>query len=249
MIFTPFAFMAPSGPAFSPVDITGIQEWWTTSAGIAETGGQLDSWTGQINSTVLTTITPGSGLLYNATDSNVNNKPSLANDGSTYSSAANNAISSFTPTINRSLFFIHRANTGNVGYSMVGGQTPTGAFQGEIVPNISSPSNNDKLGVYFFSGGSKPTNITTLNKTYCFIVTYNSAGTADYYIIDEDSTTNTFNAVGLGANALSPFRLEAGGYNNGLRYNGLITEFGFVNGIMSASDIADLQQYMIDTYV
>ena len=251
MIFTPFAFMAPSGPppAFSPADITGIQEWWNSSAGILLDGSNVDQWTGQINSTILATNTIGNGLLYNASDSNVNNKPSLANDGSTYASLRNTTVlSDFTPTQNRSQFYIFRANTGNSGYSMLGGQTTTAGNASEISAYISAPSNNDKLGSYFFNGGSKPSTLSTLNKTYCFIVTYNSAGTAEYYIIDEDGTTSTFSVTGLNANDINPFTLEIGGYNNGLLFNGLITEFGFVNGIMSTSDIADLQQYMLDTY-
>lgn len=253
MIITPFAFMAaPSGPppAFTPADITGIQEWWISNAGILLDGSSVDQWTGQINSTILATNTIGSGLLYNASDSNVNGRPSLENDGSTYASLRNTTVlSDFTPTQNRSQFYIFRANTGNSGYSMLGGQTTTAGNASEISAYISAPSNNDKLGSYFFTGGSKPSTLSVANKTYCFIITYNSAGTAEYYIIDEDGTTSTFSITGLNANDINPFTLEIGGYNNNFRFNGLITEFGFVNGIMSTSDIADLQQYMIDTYV
>jgi hypothetical protein len=251
MIFTPFAFMAPTGaaPAFTPANITGIQEWWNSSAGVLLDGSSVDQWTGQINSTILATNTIGSGLLYNASDSNVNNKPSLANDGSTYASLRNTTVlSDFTPTQNRSQFYIFRANTGNSGYSMLGGQTSTAGNASEISAYISAPSNNDKLGAYFFNGGSQPSTLSVANKTYCFIITYSNTGTAEYYIIDEDGTTSTFTKTGLNANDINPFTLEIGGYNNSFLYNGLITEFGFVNGIMSTSDIADLQQYMLDTY-
>ena len=235
---------------FLPSDITGIQEWWNSSNGISLAGSNVNTWTGQINSTILTTNSAGNGLLYNATDSDVNNKPSLENDGSTYASLRNTTVlSDFTPTQNRSQFYIFRPNTGNVGYSMIGGQTSTGAAASEMSANISSPGFNDTLGCYWFSGGSKPSSTSTLNKTYCLIVTYSNVGTAEYYIIDEDGTTSTSSVTGLAANDLNPFTLEVGGYNNGLLYNGLITEFGFVNGIMSASDIADLQQYTLNTYV
>lgn len=250
MIITPFAFMAPSGPAFSPADITGIQEWWESSNGITLAGSNVATWTGQINSTVLTAITAGNGLLYNASDSNVNNKPSLANDGSTYSSLRNTAVlSSFTPTQNRSQFYIFRANTGNAGYSMIGGQTSTAGNASEISAYISAPGAADTLGSYFFGGGSKPSSTSTENKTYCLVITYTNTGAAEYYIIDETGTTSTTSVVGIACNDLNPFTLEIGGYNNGLKYNGLVTEFGFVNGIMSASDIADLQQYTLDTYI
>jgi hypothetical protein len=251
MIFTPFAFMAETAaPSFSPADITGIQEWWESSNGISLAGSNVATWTGQINSTVLTAITSGNGLLYNASDSNVNNKPSLANNGSTYSSLRNTAVlSDFTPTQNRSQFYIFRANTGNSGYSMLGGQTLTQGAASEISAYTSAPGSNDILGSYFFSGGSKPSSTSTANKTYCLIITYSNAGTAEYYIIDEDGTTTTASVTGLNANDINPFTLEIGGYNDSLKYNGLITEFGFVNGIMSSGDIADLQQYTLDTYV
>jgi hypothetical protein len=250
MIITPFAYMATQVPLFSPADIVGIQEWWESSNGITLAGSNVETWTGQINSTVLTAITAGSGLLYNAADANVNGKPSLANDGATYSSLRNTTVlSDFTPTQNRSQFYIFRANTGNAGYSMIGGQTSTAGNASEVSAYISAPGATDTLGCYWFSGGSKPSSTSTLNKTYCLIVTYSNVGTAEYYIIDEDGTTSTSSVTGLGANDLNPFTLEIGGYNNGLKYNGLVTEFGFVNGIMSASDIADLQQYTLDTYV
>lgn len=248
-MFIPFANMATSGPSFSPVNITGIQEWWESSNGISLAGSNVATWTGQVNSTILTAITPGNGLLYNAADANVNGKPSLANDGSTYSSLRNSNISTFVPGGKRSIFFIFRANTGNAGYSMIGGQTSTGGAASEIALYISAPGATDTLGCYFFGGGSKPSSTSTLNKTYCMIVTYDDVGSAEYYIIDENGTTSTFSATGLNANDQVPFLLEAGGYNNALLFNGLVTEFGFVNGIMSAGDIADLQQYMLDTYI
>ena len=249
-MFIPFANMATKAPTFVPTDIVGIQEWWESSNGISLAGSNVATWTGQINSTILTAITPGNGLLYNATDVNVNNKPSLENDGATYASLRNTAVlSSFTPTQNRSQFYIFRANTGNAGYSMIGGQTSTGGAASEISAYISAPGAADTLGSYFFSGGSKPSSTSTLNKTYCLIITYSNVGTAEYYIIDEDGTTSTASVTGLSANGLPTFTLEIGGYNNGLKYNGLVTEFGFVNGIMSAGDIADLQQYTLNTYV
>ncbi len=239
----------PTPPSWSPTSITGIQEWWNSSAGILLDGSSVDQWTGQINSTILSTNTIGSGLLYNATDSNVNGKPSLENDGSTYASLKNTTVlSDFTPTQNRSQFYIFRANTGNSGYSMLGGQTSTAGNASEISAYISAPGSTDKLGAYFFTGGSQPSTLSTANKTYCFIITYSNTGRADYHIMDEDGTTSTFSKTGLNVNDLNPFTLEIGGYNNSFRFNGLITEFGFVNGIMSTSDIADLQQYTLDTY-
>ena len=243
-------YAGPKLPSFSPADITGIQEWWESSNGITLAGSNVETWTGQINSTVLTAITPGSGLLYNASDANVNGKPSLANDGATYSSLRNTTVlSDFTPTQDRSQFYIFRANTGNAGYSMIGGQTSTAGNASEISAYISAPGATDTLGSYFFGGGSRPSSTITENKTYCFVITYSNVGSANYYIIDETGTTSTASTTGLGANDLNPFTLEIGGYNNGLKYNGLVTEFGFVNGIMSAGDIADLQQYTLDTYV
>ena len=236
---------------WAPTDIVGVQEWWNSGAGITLAGSNVATWEGQINNTILTSNTPGNGLLYNANDANVNNKPSLANDGSTYASLRNTAVlSSFTPTQNRSMFFIFRPNTGNVGYSMIGGQTSTAGNASEISAYISAPGANDILGSYFFGGGSKPTAYNTLNRTYCFIITYDSSGFAWYYFVDETGSTFTYLIPsGIACNDLNPFTLEIGGYNNGLKYNGLVTEFGFVNGIMSAGDIADLQQYTLDTYV
>ena len=243
-------YVGPDIPSWSPEDIVGVQEWWESSNGISLAGSNVATWTGQVNSTVLTAITSGNGLLYNASDSNVNNKPSLANDGSTYSSLRNTAVlSSFTPTQNRSLFYIFRANTGNSGYSMIGGQTSTAGAASEISAYTSAPGAADTLGSYFFNGGSKPSSTSTENKTYCLIITYSNAGTAEYYIIDEGGTTTTASATGLNANDLNPFTLEIGGYANALLFNGLITEFGFVNGIMSSGDIALLQQYTLNTYV
>tara|TARA_R110000796_G_scaffold14596_1_gene47725 strand:- start:2568 stop:3350 length:783 start_codon:yes stop_codon:yes gene_type:complete len=50
MIFTPFAFMAETGPTWTPASFTDVKYWWTADSGVTESGGAVSSWVDQIAS-------------------------------------------------------------------------------------------------------------------------------------------------------------------------------------------------------
>ena len=73
MIFTPFAFMAPTGaaPAFTPADIA--KYWWTADAGITESANRVSSWVDQVGGLSIDQATSADQPLL-VTSSNLNNQ-------------------------------------------------------------------------------------------------------------------------------------------------------------------------------
>ena len=243
-----------------PLNITGIQEWWNSSEGISLTGNNVDTWTGQVNGTVLTKAAVGEdGLLYNASDSSINNKPTLQNTGEVYAPLINLDVTTFTPTVDRSMFFIIKPDAEQAGATTIGGQTVVqGANNASgVLPLTSDPTGGSVFSISFFNQTSSPsfeytpTTLTVNNEVYCFIITIPSSTTANLNIMDSSGTVYEQSETGLiDVGDMSPLKLSIGGnYGNDPQdYVGLIMEWGWVNGVMSSGDISGLQQYTLDTY-
>lgn len=236
--------------AWTPASLTGVQEWWYTGAGLVQTSNEAQSWTGQVNSTVLTKNT-GTGLTYTAADSDVNNKPTIAQNASRNLATLQNAnITSFTPTVQRYVGVIGFAKTTSTSnYRIIGVETSTGGTSSEIAPFVSSPTNPNKAGAYFFSGGQKTFGITTDDTLFYIVVQINTGGTSGdgYY----NSTTSGNSFTGVSVADLDPYNIEAGGYQNGaggFNWDGKIMEMFVGNGAMTSEDFSSLDSYVTDTY-
>lgn len=238
-------------PSFNdPSDIVGIQEWWNTGAGVSETANVVNSWTGQINGTVLTT-TGGTGMTYNSSDSNVNNQPSFIND-STKFPVLNNNITTFTPSLARSMFFVAKPNLVTSGNNFIGGQGDGLGPDADIkfYTSRAEAGSADKLGAYFVLGANKVSTTNTQNEVLTFIITISTTTTATYNMKFKGSSASTFSVTGLGdMDEQTPFALEAGAYTGiSPKFDGTIMEFGFVNGAMTLGDISNLQTYVDNKY-
>ena len=238
----------PPPAGFTPADIVGIQEWWNTGAGLVETSNQVQSWTGQINSTVLTKNT-GTGMTYTAADVEANNKPTIYQTAArNLATLQNNNITSFTPTVERFIGFIGIAkDTGNAAYRIMGGQTSTGGSASEAALLVSSPTGANLSGAYFFTGGVKTAAATANDELFYMIVQIDSGGTTGtiYY-----NTTSGTAVSGINLNTISPFNIEVGGYENSSATNweGKVMETFVGTGTISASDLTDLDTYVSSTY-
>ena len=237
----------PSPPFTNPSDLPGIQEWWNTGAGISQTSNVMNSWTGQINGTVLTTES-GTGMTYSSSDAAVNNQPSITNDGS-LASLRNTTITSFTPTTARSLFFVVKPTASPSTVTYMGGQTSFDNPPSVVAFYTSGPGDTNNLGGYFVNGATKTTGVSTANDVLTFVITVTNATTSGYALKYKggSATSGTFTGVS-GLDDQSPLQFEAGGYANGSLFRGKIMECGWVNGVMSATDISNLQDYVDNKY-
>jgi len=245
-----FANNAPSSSTWTPADLGGIQEYWYTGAGLAVTSGAAQSWTGQINGTVLTKNT-GTGLTYTAADSDVNNKPTIAqNAARNLATLENNNITDFTPTVQRYLGVIgYTGTTSDSAYRMMGMTTTTGGAASEVALFVSAPSNANKSGAYFFGGGAKTGAATADNQLFYSIVDItNASGTTGNLYYNSGTATGV---TGITVSDIDPFAIEAGGYDNGaggFNWDGKLMEMFVCNGNITSDDLTNLSTYVTNTY-
>lgn len=190
-------------------------------------------------------------MTYNSSDSNVNNQPSFINNG-TKAVVTNSNITSFTPTTARSVFFVAKPNlVGDGSNNFMGGQggnVNPPSYQKFYTSGIYSDS-ADKLGIYSQPGGPNPSGIATQNQVLTYIITIPNTTSFTHEIKFKGSSAISVNKTGLtDLDLQSPLEFEAGGWGGVDLFNGTIMECGFVNGVMSATDISNLQTYVDNKY-
>jgi len=255
-MFTPFAFVKQTSvaAAWTPASLTGIQYWWNTGYGINQTGSALASWTDQISGSVLTT-NAGTAMVYTAADANVNNQPSVYQNG-TYATVSNGGITnlSIAGTDDYSIIFIGKPEAlGSAVYAIWGGETSTSAAASELAPYTSSPDGANVPGFYRFLypafAGVRTNTATTagINVVFHAICYKNSTATITQYY---NSTTANTTTTGAGSNIdRVPFRFEIGGYTNSLQFKGRIMEAIITKSVPTTQELTDLNTYVQNKYV
>jgi hypothetical protein len=251
MIFTPFSFIkteaaAPSG--WTPADFANITYWWYSDFGISETSNEVQSWTDAIDGAVLTKAT-GTGMTYDASDSQFNNKPSVY-QSRTLATVLNASLPAWNSTDDRTIIFVGQPESAGGGvYNMWGGCTSTAGAASEQVPFVSQPSVADKIGTYVFPGGP----LSSLTTTNYGILTWQAAA--------YDSSTGLMrqfynSATSIATEALgtnpgkNPLRFEIGGYENtsALNFKGYILEAILIKGLPSDEEWDLFNTYVTNTY-
>jgi hypothetical protein len=77
-----FSKSASSAAVRSLVLGPSLAERWKSTSGVGEAGGRVDTWTGMLNGIVLSNTGGAARPNYTAVDATLNNKPSIAGDGS-----------------------------------------------------------------------------------------------------------------------------------------------------------------------
>ena len=245
-------YAGPVPPSWTPADLTDITYWWNTGYGIVESGGALSTWTDQINGKVLTSYA-GTAMTYTAADANVNNQPSVYQNG-TYATIYNSSI---TPVViggtdDYSIIFIGKPETvGSAAYAIWGGNTSTGAAASELAPYISSPDGADVPGYYRFgyTGNGRTNTATTAGTSVVFhAVSYkNSTQTLTQYY--NTTTANTTTTSAGSPIDRDPFLFEIGGYSNSIRFKGRILEAIVLKSVPTTQELTDLNTYVQNKYV
>lgn len=256
MSFIPFGFYkAPAqASSWTPASFTDIKYWWNTGYGLTLGGSALQSWEDEVAGLTLSKHATGTGMTYTATDSALNNKPSISNDGTLAPVLNSNISGGILGGDDFTQIFIGLPDVvGSNVYSIWGGQTTTSAQASELVPYVSSPDGTDTPGFYRYAlNGAGRVNMTSVSNTGVLtyhIVAYDaSAGSITQYW---NSTTANSTTTGYPTEAdRAPFRLEIGGYNNAssLGFQGKIVEYIVLDGIPTSQELSDLDTYVSNTY-
>jgi hypothetical protein len=93
LIVPPINIVSSAGgpPAFSPSDLTGIFDWWTSKAGVTESSGAVSDWVGQFASTSMPQSTGANKPVYSATSFN-SSYPGISFDRSAPSFLQNTSV-------------------------------------------------------------------------------------------------------------------------------------------------------------
>jgi len=251
MIITPFAFYQQvTAGGWDPSQLTNALYWWNTGAGVVESGGAIVSWTDQITGRTLTTSPVGSGMTYTATDSAVNNQPSLYNDGT------NNVLQgTFTGDVTNgdvyTMIFIGKPDVvGAASYAIWGGNPSTAGAAAELAPYISSPDGADQPGYYRFGYGSGRTNITTARNQgeLTFHIAAFDTPTGNLYQYYNSTVPVQSSNFGVSAVDRDPFLFAVGGYTSALQYQGKIMETIVMKAIPTEDELHLLNAYIQTKY-
>ena len=255
-----FANNAPASTppaAWTPESLTGIQEWWYSGAGVVETSNQVQSWTGQINNTVLTKGT-GTGMTYTAADAEANNKPTIGQNSSrNLATLINTNITTFTPTVERYLGFIGISNDSTSEVTrLIGGQTVGYGADGFSLM-VDSFENPSTPGYYYTvpgEGTGRRTGAGTIvdGDVFWMIISIDSTGLLGTVNLNGTQTSiNPNDAI----DDVTPMVWEVGGYNNSPgpvngpgNWNGKVIESFFGNGVPTSEDLTNLNTYVTNTY-
>jgi hypothetical protein len=252
MIFTPFSFIkteaaAPSG--WTPADFANITYWWYSDFGISETSNEVQSWTDAIDGAVLTKAT-GTGMTYDASDSQFNNKPSVY-QSRTLATVFNASLPAWNNEDDRTIIFVGQPEQVSAGsYNIWGGCTSTAGAASEQALYVQSNAVADKIGVYLFPEGNRSTGFTTpYNVLGWQASAYDSSAASmrQFYNSPTPKQTDT----GLTTNPdKNPLRFEIGGYENtsALNFKGYILEAILIKGLPSDEEWDLFNTYVTNTY-
>lgn len=215
---------------FGPDSISGLEVWLEGGSGITLSGSQVTLWADQsgnghdVSSDVAAPISAFGTVTYNATDSEINNKPSLVFDGASVLRAS---VASFSLAQPQTVFV--------VGKSTVVGKTFLDAGSGAGLAQIGSTTTTWRVRqdvIY---------NVGTINSVYnIFSVTFNGAATNFRRNGSDIGTGNAGTAIREG--------ITVGGNTSTAGMTGNIAEVIIYSGALSAPDIALIEGYLNSKY-
>lgn len=251
MIITPFAFYKQVAAGWTPAELTDILYWFNTGQGVTESGGVVSAWTDAISGRTLS-VGAGTGMTYTATDSVVNNQPSIYNDGTKATLVNTSLTGDVTNGDVYTQIWIGKPDVvGSNTYAIWGGNTSTAAASCELAPYISSPDAADVPGYYRFAiGGAGRTNITgtTNNGELAFHI--EAFDTPNGIIYQYWNSTTPLQSTNWGVSSVDrdPFRFEIGGYSNALQFKGRIMECIVMKAIPTEEELQLLNAYIQTKY-
>lgn len=240
------------GGGWTPASLSNLYDWWTPSTGVSLSGSNVLTWTGY-NGTVLSPVTAGNYATYSASDAAWNNKPSIlinpSNAGGEWG-YRNNALT--TSVSSKTVIAVAKMITlkDETSFTMLLGQN------GPRFATIWRTTGNELFG---YSDGLGAQTYTTLgvsnaDGSYIFSLSeYYVNGSAIKWYASNTSTLGTVKKTLSSVTANYAFfdTINLGGYqpvaNLGCsRFS--VVELIYVNGILSAGELSNLETYINTNY-
>jgi hypothetical protein len=240
-------------PSWSPADFTNLWDWWSSGTGVALSGTDVTSWTGY-NGNILNPYQSSYYPLYNSSDSDFNNEPSITMNRNLDNVDAGMIINLPSNQTSKTLFLIGKlveknTTTENPLLSMGPSVHPRTGIWG-------MPNSTDYLVYYskgtgdnLFYGGS-----SYVNGTYQFVrMTFNrTTGIETFYASNTSANLDTpiYTITGdAGVNFTNGVFGAASYYGQYGRTSKIkVVEVIFINGIPTSGEISSFQTYLSNTY-
>jgi len=250
---------APTPPAWTPAQMTNLNDWWRADTGLTLTGTDVDSWEGY-NGQIFSPKTPALKATYSSSDSNWNNQASITINPTNSGSNAGYQVYTSGGATSRTIYGIFRINSvsNETGlFTMEDGAVSNVKRASYLVRTTETPNKlwyytdqlvksgavyansgiNDGVGSYIF--GAIEYNASAATKTIQFYASNTS--TLGSVI---NTTSGTFSAADVGY-------LNLGFYINSLTLPAQsfsVVEVISVNGILNPTDLTELETYLNTRY-
>jgi hypothetical protein len=236
----------PSSTPWTPAQITGLDDWWTSTSGVNLSGSDVVSWSGY-NGNLFTPTNSGRYALFTSGDTAWNNNPSLTINPSAaggewgYTASTNNTTQTKTQMIvckkitsgNEDAVFLSYDNNFTSSIPRIAILTNTPDYWGYTSDmgagtSYSTMNVNDANNTYFFGSMEYITSGTPTINWY-------GSNTSTLGGVKKTATTTSRlqNTIGLGTyfNILNSAKFS-------------VVEVITINGVISGGDLTNLQNYI-----
>lgn len=220
---------------FSPSDISNLVAWWDAGVGITLNGGDVSDWADQsTEGNDLAQATASLQPLFIASDSTLNNQPSVQFDGTTSEELATAFANATTQPYFSVVVLRVIDNAGSGAHLIWGDSTSLSPYTATITTD------------FLWSGGGTLIRPTAPTTPYSTILSarYNAATGEGWALGVSQGTTSTFGSL-----VIDTLGIQIGNDNTGNReLNGNIAEMLFYDKDLSTSEHNDLGNYLADKY-
>lgn len=240
--------------AWTPANIIGLNDWWTPSSGVVLSGLNVDSWTGY-NGKLFTPYNASNKATYSASDVNWNNQPSITiNPTNAGGEWGYKAPTNLTTPSTISSFVVARNNNLSADKPLFMIWNNTGAPNSRIATLWNTDGGNTLWG--YTDGMGHNTNYTSLGvndtaPSYVFneMIYVPSSTLLEWYASNTSILGSVKKQLTSASSSIVLNELQLG------TYFGILGSLTFsvvdvisVNGIISPSDLTNLQNYINTKY-
>lgn len=229
-----------------PESISSLAAWWRADSGITLNGSNVSDWDDKTGTYTISQSTPGNQPLYNSTDSNFNDRPTITFDSGTFEwlEGASGLATSIRASAS-SIFVVARRNSGGSNHTLVGvGWT---SLNSQYIWFYANSSNNlfyrragsgtsDDSGAATIGAGDRFSAAVTYSTSESQLYLDGATDGAPFAMANDPSTVDVF-AIG------SLVRTGPSNY-----FDGEIAEVAVYSTAITAADVLRLHNYAAVRY-
>jgi hypothetical protein len=236
------------GAAWTPAQLSNLWDWWTASSGVGLSGTNVISWSGY-NNNVLTRENASFSPLYQSTDAAFNNQPSIRINPNNANADCGMDITTNSNTTSKTWILIGKV------IQKKSGDTPILTINEGISTRggVWGADGSSNYWCYYNGVGANYAGSNFTNGQYLFLRwDYNrSGGVANYYQSNTNNLGNLIQTFNPPTNQnFTGGKFSVVSYNSqyGVSSKIDIVDVIFVDGILSAGDVTNLQSYITSKY-